>query len=223
MATSPPLKDCPRPPPGTPNRQAIVDESYGQAAIDRRRILGQDLILSFTEQYGQLNNLLAGISLEDWDKPCYHVAGPRSVESFLSTYLMELAVHEWDIRSTQEPSPAVSEEIMPLLMDKIPGKLGRPWSISFPNMTDAPGPVVYRFKLSGVGATDLDVVVEGDKASPESSGTAPANVSISCDTGTFVLLMYGRFSLGSAVSTGRLTADGDQGLITNFDQWLDGH
>jgi len=145
-----PTEGLPSVPPGTPNRQAIVDESYGQAAIDRRRILGQDLILSFTEQYGTLNNLLAGIIPEDWDTPCYHVAGLRSVESFLSTFLMELAVHEWDIRSTQEPSPAVSEGIMPLLMDKIPGKLGRPWSIPFPNMTDSTDPVIYRFKLSGV-------------------------------------------------------------------------
>ena len=77
----------------------------------------------------------------------------------MSTYLMELAVHEWDIRSTREPSPIVSEEIMPLLMDRIPSKLGRPWSISFPDMTESTGPVIYRFKLSGVGATDLDVVV----------------------------------------------------------------
>ena len=112
---------------------------------------------------------------------------------------------------------------MPVLMDKIPGKLGRPWSISFPSMTDAAGPVVYRFKLSGVGATDLDVVIEDDKARPEASGTAPANFSASCDTATFVLLMYGRFSLETAVAAGRLTADGNQGLMTSFDQWLAGH
>ena len=71
----------------------IVDESYGQAAIDRRRSLGRDLILAFTDQYGLLNDLLAGIDPQDWGKPCYHVAGSRSVESFMTTYLMELAVH----------------------------------------------------------------------------------------------------------------------------------
>lgn len=218
-----PTEGLPSVPAGTPNRQVIVDESYGQAAIDRRRSLGRDLILSFTEEYGKLNTLLAGIAPEDWSKPCYHVAGLRSVESFLTTYLMELAVHEWDIRSTRGPSPVVSEEIMPILMDKIPGKLGRPWSISFPKITGSTGPVTYRFKLSGIGATDLDVVVEGNKARPEASGAAPANVSVSCDTDTFVLLMYGRFSLESAVAAGRLTADGDQGLIMNFDQWLPGH
>ena len=218
-----PTEGLPSVPAGTPNRQVIVDESYGQAAIDRRRSLGRDLILSFTEEYGKLNTMLAGIVPEDWSKPCYHVAGLRSVESFLLTYLMELAVHEWDIRSTRELSPIVSEEIMPLLMDRIPGKLGRPWSISFPDMIDYAGPVIYRFDLSGVGATDLDVVVEDNQASSQAAGTSPANVSVSCDTDTFVLLMYGRFSLESAAAAGRLTADGDQRLMTSFDQWLAGH
>ena len=63
-----PTEGLPSVPTGTPNRQVIVDESYGQAAIDRRRSLGRDLILSFTEQYGKLNTLLAGITPEDWDK-----------------------------------------------------------------------------------------------------------------------------------------------------------
>ena len=218
-----PTEGLPSVPAGTPNRQVIVDESYGQAAIDRRRILGRDLILSFTEEYGKLNTLLAVIVPEDWAKTCYHVAGLRTVESFLTTNLMDLAVHEWDIRSTREPSPVVSEEIMPLMMDRIPSKLGRPWSISFPDMSDTAAPVVYRFKLSGVGATDLDIVVEDNKTRPATVGTSPANVSISCDTDIFVLLMYGRFSLESGEAAGRLAATGNQGLITSFDQWLAGN
>ena len=138
------------------------------------------------------------------------------------TYLMELAIHEWDLRSTREPSPILSEEIMPLLMDRTPGKIGQPWSSSFPKVTDFPGPISYRFNLSRAGAADLDVVVEDDKVRAEPSRTAPANFCVSYDTGTFSLLMYGRFSLRSAVAAGRLTAEGDPGLMTSFDQWLAG-
>ena len=57
----------------------------------------------------------------------------------------------------------------------------------------------------------------------ETAGTAPANLSASCDTDTFVLLMYGQFSLESAVATGRMTAEGNQSPMTGFDQWLAGH
>ncbi len=217
-----PTEGLPSVPSGTPNRQEIVDGAYGQAAIDRRRSLGQDLILAFTEQYGRLNNLLAGIVPEDWDKPCWHVAGLRSVESFLPTFLMELAVHEWDIHSTQEPSPAVSEEIMPLLMDKIPGKLGRPWSIAFPAMDDSTGPICYRFDLTGEAGEKLDLLVEGDKARMEHAGEGPANLTLAGDTSTFILLMYGRLSLDSAIATGGFDAKGNMGLVPSFDRWLEG-
>jgi len=64
---------------------------------------------------------------------------------------------------------------------------------------------------------------EENKARAETAGTPPANLSASCDTDTFVLLMYGRFSLESAVAAGRMTAEGNQGLMTGFDQWLAGH
>ncbi len=218
-----PTEGLPSVPSGTPNRQVIVDVAYGQAAIDRRRSLGQDLILAFTEQYGLLNHLLAGIGPQDWDKPCYHVAGSRSVESFMTTYLMELAVHEWDIRSTREPSPKVAETLIPILMDKIPGKLGRPWSISFPTTFASNEPFRYRFELTGIDSQELDVVVEDSTARLETAAKTPANVSVICDTSTFVLLMYGRFSLASAMAAGLLTADGDQGLTSDFDSWLAGH
>ena len=62
-----------------------------------------------------------------------------------------------------------------------------------------------------------------DKARLEAGAEAPARVSPNCDTGTFVLLMWGRLTLESAIAAGRLTAKGDQGLINDFDRWLEGH
>ena len=166
-------------PPGTPNRQVIVDEFYGQAAIDLRQILGQRLISAIKQRYDWLNDILIGIGPEDWEKPCYHHAGIRSVESFIPSFLADLALHEWDIRSALEPLPPVSEGIIPVLKDKIPGNRGRPWSISFPNMTNSHGPIRYRFELTGAGAAKVDVVVEGDKCRMETAVDTGASVSVS--------------------------------------------
>ena len=121
-----PIEGFPSVPPGTPNRQVIVDEYYAQAAIDLRQSLGEKLFSALNEQYDWLNEVLAGIGSEDWDKPCYHPAGLRSVESFIPTWLAELALHEWDIRSALEPSPLVSGKIIPSLLEKIPSNRGRP-------------------------------------------------------------------------------------------------
>lgn len=74
-----------------------------------------------------------------------------------------------------------------------------------------------------MGADGRDVVVEGEKTRLESAGEVPANLSVHGDAGTFVLLMYGRLSLGAAIATGSLKAEGDLELIPDFDRWLEGH
>ena len=210
------------PPPGTPNRQVIVDEFVGQAAIDLRRSLGQKLIPAFNERYDWLNDMLKGMGPEDWDKLCYHSTGLRSVASFLPTLISELALHEWDIRSTLEPSPPVSQESMSVLMEKIPSNRSRPWSISFPDMKDAPGPIRYCFELTGEAGGKQDILVEGNKARMEPAGDGSANLTLAGDTSTFILLMYGRLRLETAIATGGFDAKGDPGLVPGFDLWLEG-
>ena len=204
--------------PGTLSGPAL-HELYAQAAIDRRRSLGEKLIPAFNETCDWLNDILGGIGPEDWDKPCYHMSQIRSVESFIPTIIGELAVHNWDIRSTLEPSPPLSVNTVPVLMEKIPGNR-RPWSVPFPAGSGSPRPIRYRFDLTGAGAKKLDVVVEDNKSRLEAGVAAPASVSLSCDTGTFVLLMYGRLTLDTAMAAGLLEAEGDLELIADFDRWL---
>jgi len=206
--------------PGTVSWPAL-EELYAQAAIDQRRSLEQKLLPTFNERYDWLNDMVKGIGPEDWDKPCYHILRIRPVHSFLPTIFAELAVHEWDIRSTLEPSPPLSVNSVPVLMEKIPGN-GRPWILPFETASTSPGPIRYRFDLTGAGAKKLDVVVENNKGRLETAVEAPASVSLSCDTGTFVLLMYGRLSLDSAMAAGRLKAEGDLELVPDFDRWLEG-
>jgi len=211
---------------GTPNRQVIVDEFYGQAAIDLRRTLGKNVIPALGEYYDWLVDLLQGIGPEDWDKPCNHPAGIRTVESFILTILSELALHEWDIRSSIKSSgwsfPSVSDSSIPTILEKIPSNRGRPWSISFPDMANASGPIRYRFELTGGGATETDLIFEGNRGRMEPAGEAAANVIVNCETSTFILLMYGRLNLGSAIAANLLTAKGGADLISAFDRWLEG-
>jgi len=204
--------------PATPGTSSPpeVKEMYARAAIDRRRSLGQNLLPAFNERCDWLNDMLDRIGPEDWDKPCYHINRIRPVESFIPTIVTELAMHEWDIRSTIEPSPHLSVKSIPVLMERIPAD-GRPWRIPVETQSTSAGPIRYRFELTGVGAKKLDVVVEGNMAHLESALEAPAGVSLTCDTGTFVLLMYGRLTLESAIAADRLKAKGDLGLVSDFD------
>jgi uncharacterized protein (TIGR03083 family) len=207
--------------PGTLSGPEIA-ELYGQSAIDLRSTLGDNLSATFTERYDWLNDLLKGIGLEDWDKPCFHTLRIRSVESFIPTIVGELAVHEWDIRSTLEPSPALSVNSIPVLMEKIPGNR-LPWSTPFSARPPAPGPIRCRFELTGPGGAGKDIIIEGDKARMEDSNGGPANLCLSGDTESFVLLIYGRQSFASSISSGRFKPDGNKDLVPYFDRWLAGH
>jgi putative sterol carrier protein len=72
-------------------------------------------------------------------------------------------------------------------------------------------------------AARRDIVVEGEKARMEPPGEVSANLYVSGDTGTFILLMYGRLSLASALATGSFKAEGDLELVADCDRWLEGH
>lgn len=109
-------------------------------------------------------------------------------------------------------------------MDRTLSGFGRrPWALPFPASSTSSGPVRYRFELTGVAATRCDVVAEGGKARIEASGAARANLTLAGNSDSFVLLMYGRIKLGSAIAAGRFTAKGDRELVPDFDRWLDGH
>ena len=206
--------------PGTLTGPEIA-RLYSEAAIDRRRSLGQNLVQAFCERYDWLNDMLKGIGPGDWDKPCYHTARIRPVESFIPTIIGELAIHEWDIRSTQEPSPAVSTSVVPVLMEKIPGNR-RPWSVPFQTRSTSRGSLRFRFDLTGEVSGRHDIIVEDGNARLEAAGNGAADVSIDCPSETFVVMMYGRLTLGSAAAAGLVKVGGDSELVSSFDHWLNG-
>lgn len=200
-----------------------VDQLYGEGAIDRRRALGKNLLPAFQQTYDWLNEVLQGIGSEGWDKLCYHTHRFRPVNSFLSVIIQELAVHEWDIRSSIESSPSLSVDSIPVLMERIPNSR-RPWTLHFPSSTiPAPGSVRYRFHLNGPEGGERDIVAENGRASMEATGDSPADLHLTGATESLILLLFGRIKLDSAIASGRFTAEGDLGLVPDFDRWLAAH
>jgi len=54
----------------------------------------------------------------------------------------------------------------------------------------------------------------------ESRGGGDANLTLIGMASSFVLLMYGRLTLDSAIAAKLFNAEGDMGLIPIFDRWL---
>ena len=160
-----------------------------------------------------MNQILCGLGLQDWEKPSYHPAAIIPVRTFIDLRITELAVHKWDIRSRLEDSAHLSTDCLPAIMDLISefivGRLFQPGSRLSRTAR-------YSFELRGAVPERHDILVEDGKARMEPAGTTAAQVTFRCDTETFALLAYERFTVNKAESDGLIALEGDRGLAAKF-------
>ena len=206
-----------QPAPG-PVSAASFGEGSAQRAISRRERLGDQVLSDFNENNDQLIQLMTTLGPQDWDRPHYYSSlGTEPLRFRPDLWISELAMHGWDIRSKLEPEAHLSDESLPALMDVVPGQLIR---FIFNPRTGLPAPIRYRCQLTGAGARNSDIVVEGNRAGMRSSGAGEADVTFRCDTETFNLIALGRLTIDTAVADERLTIEGDIGLAHEFQQWF---
>ena len=202
---------------------ALSAESIAQRSIVARQTLGDQLLATFDATNHRLNSLLAGLTPAQRDMPCYHPGGIVQAQNFMDLRLKELAVHEWDIRAALEPEAQVSPACLPAIMTTISESIASGslrWAFwSGPYLTT---PVRYRFVVTGFGPSKPDIVVERNTLRMEDAGAATPRVTVRCDTETYVLLVYGRLDLETALASGRLMIEGDRELAIAFGRWFRG-
>lgn len=206
------------PAPGSVNA-STRGEHISKSAISERGSTQYQLLLRFVSTSDRLNELLTRLRPEDLDTPCYHPGGILPTRAFVRFRVLELALHGWDIRFPIETSAALSTETLPSLVEMT-------WEIF--RWIFRPGdrlakPIRYYFDVSGAVPVQRHFVVEGDKAWIEALPKAPGpDVTFRCDTETYVLLVFGRLSVESAATEGRLKIQGDSSLASKFGWWFQG-
>jgi len=204
------------PPPGQPPLRPGERGSAAtaQRAIDFRQGMREDALLhAFADGYQQLHQVLWGLQVEDWDKPCFHRRGVLPTRDYVGIRLQELAIHGWDMRSAFDEAATVSERPLPVLVG-----LAQRWlSNTFRPTPSLSTPVRYRFDASGPAPVRQDILVSQDRFQIEPQTDTGADVTFCCTTGDYILLVYGRLPLERAVDTGRLEIAGnrEQALLFN--------
>ena len=194
-----------------------------ESAIANRERLGDKLLATFEARSDHLIQLLAGLSPQDRDIPCYHPGGIVPAGNFVDLRFKELALHEWDIRSALEPVPRLISDSLPSMVILIKESFASGslrWAF-WPGLS-LPQAVRYRFDVTEPVPIAADIVVEGDKFRFEEPASTPADVTFRCDTGTLALLTSGRLPAAEAISSGRMAAEGDGELAEQFSQWFKG-
>ena len=87
---------------------------------------------------------------------------------------------------------------------------------------DLPTPTRFRFDVTGAERVSEDVVVNGQDYEVQAIGSVQADVTFRCDTGTYILLIFGRVGVDEGVSTGRLNLEGSQDRAVEFTTWFKG-
>ena len=215
------------PPPGRlpagTGTGASAAEGIAQRSIAARKSLGDRLLATFAATGDHLNHTLAGLTPDERQKPCYHPGGIVAAENFIELRLKELGVHEWDIRAALAPeahlSPATFAAILATISESIASGSLR-WAFwSGP----APAtPVRYRFAISGPGPSKPDLVIDGHTVRMEDAGAASPHATFRCDTETYILIVYGRLDLDTAIASGRVGVEGDGQLASALGRWFRG-
>jgi uncharacterized protein (TIGR03083 family) len=193
-------------------------EIISQSAISYRQEAGSKLMESFSAGYDLLRESLSKLKQEDWDKPCYHRRGPMTIRDFVALRVQELAVHGWDIRWGIDNSAELWEEPLGLLSGRVPRWL----RTAFTAGLDLPVPVRYRFDIAGPVEIKQDVAVNGGEFQIEIPGDGEADAVFNCDTGNYILLIFGRLDVKQASAEGRLDITGSMEQAGNFTSWFKG-
>ncbi len=200
----------------TPGERA--SHPTGQAARASRQQSGTQLLDAFTAGHDRLRKVLGDLGDEDWDKPCFHRRGALPVKDFLGIQVQELTLHGWDIRSGLDHAAELCEEPLPLMAGLVPRWL----RTAFTPGLDLPVPVRYRFDVPGPVAVHEDLLVDGDSYQVGPSGPEPADAVFRCNTGNYILLMFGRLQVERAVAAGRISIEGQKDQAKNFNAWFRG-
>ena len=203
------------PPPGQPPLRPGErgSEATAQRAIAFRQEMGAaGLLDAFAAGYQELHQLLLRVQADDWDKPCFHRRGVLPTRDYVDIRLQELALHGWDIRSAFDETATVSERPFPVLLH-----IARRWlSNTFRPDPHLPVPVRYRFDVSGPVPVQQDLLVSQDSFRIEPLSDSAADVTFRCNTGDYLLLVYGRLPLERAMDTGRLHLAGSREHAQRF-------
>lgn len=180
-------------------------EVTAQRAITLRQEKGEkELLQAFATGYDRLRQVLLALQPADWDKPCFHRRGIVPTRDYVGIRLQELTIHGWDIRSAFDEAATLSERPLPMLLDRAQRWLANTFS-PVPGLVT---PVRYRIDVSSPVAVRQDVLVSQDGFRIEPVADTGADVTFRCDTGDYILLVYGRLHLERAMDTGRLKIDG---------------
>ena len=196
--------------------QTLSTEERTAQVVALRTAFDEDLFPEFNTSCLRLNRLFVELTPEQHGLPVWHSAGTLRVSRLIELRVVELAVHAWDVQYGIDRSAALSPAAVPFLT----GFLDRWLDRAFRPAKSLETPIRFRYLLSDSDGESRDLVVTGDGFDLCKPDSEAADVTFTCDTGSFLLLLMGRLPLRRSVRRGRIVLEGELEVAAGFDEWF---
>ena len=187
-----------------------------QRDIDRSIQLEGHSLESFDESYGKLHQEFDQYHGDSWNILAWHARrGAMPASAYVELRIQELAIHDYDIRSSFQSDAGLDPDSVPILLDMTPRWL----RMCFRPSDRLSRPVVYRFN---VGYETYRMDATGDAFEMEAGDATQADLSLSASVEDYLLFTYGRLSAVDGITSGKLISIGDQIHLDQFEVWFKG-
>ena len=160
------------------------------------------VLQAFSDSGASLQAVLESLQDRELSELAWHPRGLVPIEGWIGMRLIELGIHDWDIRQPHEPDAGLSPTVLPALLEALPDmqrqflsqRAGDDLVGTFGFQA---GDASWRLRLQGGTATCL----------PEAPPACDA--SLHADAQSMILLTMGRADLEAKQAGGALTVTGD--------------
>jgi uncharacterized protein (TIGR03083 family) len=183
--------------------------AWNEIDVDwRRPRSGPEVLAEFDEVTTERSRQLRSYTAEDFDRNSWTPAGPGKVRDFLAIRILDIWVHDQDIRRAlgrpgHRHGPVV-ERTMGRLFAGMPYVVGK--------RVAPPDGTTVTFEVAGPAGRTYAVVVEAGRAKPLPEPPPTPSALLSMDQDVFVQLACGRGDAKELLDTGAVRLEGDEAL-----------
>ena len=156
---------------------------------------------AFSDSGAALQAVLESLQDRELSELAWHPRGLVPIEGWIGMRIIELGIHDWDIRQPHEPDAGLSPAVLPALLAVLPDMQAQ-------FLTQRAGDLVGTFGFQAVDASWGIRLHEGTASYlPETPSDSDA--CLYADAESMILLTMGRANLTAKQASGALTVTGD--------------
>ena len=193
--------------PGKPWGVANVEEfrvARGDAGKKLTAAGPAAVLEAFSESGASLQAVLESLKEEELRELAWHPRGLVPIEGWIGMRLIELGVHDWDIRQPHEPNAGLSPTVVPALLAVLADMQTQ--FLSQRAGDDLAGTFGFQ-----AGGASWGIRLHGGTASYLPEAPSDCDACLHADAESMILLTMGRADPEAKQTGGALTATGDAG------------